>query len=78
MIDNDFIIGYSTVKIERVSDQYFIYYSFYEIEQQKLHHLILYIKCVSVTLENVVSAHGAAMALNRESLGIFFVSFCLY
>ena len=27
--------------------------------------------------EHVVSDHGAAMALNRESLGMFFVSLCL-
>ena len=43
-----FIIDYSTVKIERMSDQYGFYYNFREIEQQKLHLLLLYIKCVSV------------------------------
>ena len=64
MIDIVFIIGYSTVKIERVSDRYWFNYNFCEIEQQKLHNLLLYIKHMSVFWENVVSAHGAAMALN--------------
>ena len=65
VIDIDFIIGYSTVKIERVSDQYWFYYNFHEIEQQSIHLLILYIKCVSVVWEHFLSAHGAATALNR-------------
>ena len=75
MIDIDFIIGYSTVKLKRVSDRYLFYYNFHDIEQQKLHHILLYIKCVSVVWEHVVSAHGAATALNRGSLGIFCFSF---
>ena len=34
---------------------------------------------VSVSWENVISAHGEAMALNREYLGnLFFVYLCLY
>ena len=74
MIDIDFIIGYSTVKIERVSDRYLFSYNFREIEEQKLHLLLFYIKCVSDFWEHVVSAHGAATALNRELPGIF----CFY
>ena len=75
VIDIDFIIGYSAVKIERVSDIYSFYYNYRKIEQWKLHHLLLYIKCVSVVWEHVVSAHGADTALNRESPGIYF---CLF
>ena len=78
LIDIDFIIGYSTVKIERLSDWYWFYYNFREIEQQKVHHQLLYIKCVSVVWEHVVLTHGASTAFIRESLRIFFVYFCLY
>ena len=48
VIDIDFFIGCSTVKIERVKDQYLFYYNLREIEKLKLHILILYIKCVSI------------------------------
>ena len=65
MIDIDFIICYSTVKIERVSD----------LEQQKLHIMILYIECMSVVWEHVVLDHGADTALNKEFLGIFLFLF---
>ena len=75
MIYIDFIIGYSTVKIERVSDQYLFYYNIRDIEQRNLHLMLLYIKCVSVVWDHVVSDHGAATALNRESPGIFL---CLF
>ena len=60
-----FIIGYSIVKIERVSDRYLFYYHLRDIEQQKIHLLLFYIKCMSVVWEHVVSDHGTAMALNR-------------
>ena len=75
VIDIGFIIGYYTVKIERVSDRYLFYYNFLEIEEQKLHLLLLYIKCMSVVWERVVSAHGASTALNRELLSIFLFLF---
>ena len=65
VISIDFNIGYSTVKTERVSDRYWFYYNFRKIEQQKLHHLLLYIKCVSVVWEHFVSAHGEYTAFNR-------------
>ena len=71
VIDIDFIIGYYTVKIERVSDRYWFYYNLCEIEQQKLYHLLLYIKCVSVVWDHIVSDHGATTALNKETFGIF-------
>ena len=58
MIDIGFIIGYYTVKIERVSDRYRFYYNLRGIEQQKLHHLLFYIKYVNVVWEHVVSDHG--------------------
>ena len=67
-----FIIGYSTVKIWRVSDQCWCYYNFRNIKQQKLHLLIFYIKCGSVVWEHILSAHGEATAENGESLGNFF------
>ena len=35
--DTHRIVGSSTVKIERVSDKYYVYYNFREIEQGKLH-----------------------------------------
>ena len=38
---NESITGYSTVKIERVSDQYYYYYNFLEIEQRTLNLLLL-------------------------------------
>ena len=59
MIDIDFIVGYYIVKIERVSDRYLFNYNFRDIEQQKIHLSLLYIKCVIVVWEYVVSAHGA-------------------
>ena len=62
MIDIDFIIGYSTVKIERVSHQYLFYYNFREIEQQNMHLLIFHIVFLGVVWEHVVSDHGAATA----------------
>ena len=37
------LIGTSTVKIERVSDQYCFYYTIRDIEQQNLHLILLYI-----------------------------------
>ena len=78
-----FIIGYSTVKIERVNDRYWFYYNFRDIELRKLHLLLLHIKCVSVFWKHVVSDHEAATAINRESLELFiylsvFVFICLY
>ena len=75
MIDIYFITGYSTVKIERVSDWYWFYYNFREIEQKNLHILLFYIKFVSVFWEKVVSAHGSATALKREFLGFFLFLF---
>ena len=62
MIDIDFIIRDSTVKIERVSNRYLFYYNFREIEKRKLHFLLFYIECVSVFWEHVVSDHGAVTA----------------
>ena len=62
MIDIYFIIGYYTVKTERVSDQYLFYYNSREIEQRKLHIMILYIRCVRVVWEHVVSSHEEATA----------------
>ena len=41
--DTQRIIGSSTVDIERVSDLYRFYYNYRDIEQQKLHLLLLYI-----------------------------------
>ena len=75
MIDIGFIIGYSTVKIERVSDRYRFYHNFHEIEQQKIHCLLFYTKCASVVWEHVVSDHGAATEFNRESIGFFLFLF---
>ena len=66
-----FIIGYSTVKIERVSDRYWFYYNFRDIELRKLHLLVLHIKCVSVFWKHVVSDHEAATDFTRQSLGMF-------
>ena len=40
MIGIDFVIGYSTVKIDRVSDQYLFYYNLRGIEQRILHILL--------------------------------------
>ena len=82
MINIYFNIAYYTLKIEIVSAQYCFYYNFCEIEQKKLHLLILYIKCVSVFWYHVVSVHGAATTLNRKSLSIFlflfvYIIFCL-
>ena len=42
------------------------------------YQLLLYIKCVSVLCEYLVSFHGAGMDLNSEYLGILFASCCLY
>ena len=78
MIDIDFIICYSTVKFDRVSDRYLFYYNYRDIEKQKLHLLLLYLKCVSVFWDHIVSAHGSDTALNREFLGIFLFYLCLY
>ena len=79
MIDIDFIIGYSTVNIDRVSGRYLFYYNFCEIGQLKLHLLLFYIKCVSVIWEHIVSTHGATTAKNGESLGnLFLFSLCFY
>ena len=78
VIDIDFIIDYSTVKIDRVSDRCWFYYNFREIEQRNLHHLLLYIKCVSVVWEYVVSAHGATTSLKGEPLGFFCFHLFIY
>ena len=75
VIDINFIISYSTVKMDRVSDQYQFYYNLCDIEQQNLHIMLLYIKLLSVVWEHVVSDHGAAIDLNREFLGIFLFLF---
>ena len=53
----------------------------YNIKDNKVYYqLILYIKCVSIVQQHVVSAHGSATDINREYLGIvlfifFYINF---
>ena len=54
-----------------MTDLCLFYYNYHDIEQQKLHHLLLYIKSVSVFCEHIVLDHGVATTFNRECLGIF-------